>query len=78
FKSSCIRLFRSICIICIVQNYSSSLPGGGDETTFTGAVRIIGGDGAFKGARGNGTMTGFRDGPLGSPVQMTFNLRVVR
>jgi len=23
-------------------------------------------------------MTGFRDGPVGSPVQMTFNLRVVR
>jgi hypothetical protein len=56
----------------------ASLPGGGDETTFGGAIRIIGGDGAFRGARGIGTMTGFRDGPVGSPVQMTFNLRVVR
>lgn len=56
----------------------ASLPSGGDETTFTGSVRIIGGDGAFKAARGIGTMTGFRDGPVGSPVQMTFNLRVVR
>ncbi len=32
---------------------------------------------AFKGARGIGTMTGFGDGPVGSPVQLTFNLRVV-
>lgn len=56
----------------------ASLPGGGNETSFSGVIRIIGGDGAFKGARGIGTMTGFRDGPVGSPVQMTFNLRVVR
>ena len=56
----------------------ASLPDGRDETTFSGAIRVIGGDGAYQGARGIGTMTGFRDGPVGSPVQLTFNLRVVR
>ncbi|MEK9665242.1 MAG: hypothetical protein VW362_03820 [Candidatus Nanopelagicales bacterium] len=46
------------------------------NTTFNGAVRVIGGSGAYAGARGSGTMTGYRKADLGSPVQLTFTLTV--
>ncbi len=48
------------------------------NTAFNGAVRVIGGSGAYKGARGSGTMTGYRKADLGSPVQLTFTVTVRR
>ncbi len=48
------------------------------NTAFNGAVRVIGGSGAYKGARGSGTMTGYRKADLGSPVQLTFTITVRR
>ena len=48
------------------------------NTHFNGAVRVIGGSGAYAGARGSGTMTGYRKADLGSPVQLTFTITVRR
>ena len=54
-----------------------SPPGTGTEDThFAGALSVIGGTGAYKGASGIGTMSGFRKSALGSPVTLTFDLRV--
>lgn len=53
----------------------------GDSTAdarFSGNITVIGGDGAYRGARGIGTMSGARQAALGSPVTMTFRLTVVR
>jgi hypothetical protein len=46
------------------------------ETAFTGTIRILGGTGEYRGARGTGTMTGYRSAQLGSPVNMRFALTV--
>ena len=51
---------------------------GATVTYFTGAVRVIQGTGAFRGAVGIGTMTGERDAALGSPVELTFRLSLLR
>jgi len=39
---------------------------------FRGTFTVIGGSGAYAGARGTGTMEGFRRAALGSPVELTF------
>lgn len=39
---------------------------------FRGTVTVIGGTGPYAGARGTGTMQGYRKATLGSPVELTF------
>jgi hypothetical protein len=51
---------------------------GGTITFFSGSVTVIQGTGAFRGATGIGTMTGSRSATLGSPVKLTFRLKVLR
>ena len=46
------------------------------NATFHGTITVIGGSGPYAGARGVGTMKGFRKAALGSPVQLTFSLTV--
>ena len=46
------------------------------NATFAGTATIIGGSGAYEGATGTGTMTGYRKAALGSPVELTFSLTV--
>ncbi len=50
----------------------------GTRTLFAGSVSVIQGTGAFRGASGIGTMTGVRKSALGSPVEMTLTLSVLR
>lgn len=57
---------------------SPSESAGTTNTTFAGTVRVIGGSGAYKGATGSGTMSGYRKAALGSPVQLTFSVTVER
>ena len=47
------------------------------DARFSGNVTVLGGDGAYAGATGIGTMSGSRQAALGSPVSMTFRLTVV-
>ncbi len=49
---------------------------GTEDTHFAGSLEVIGGSGKYKGATGIGTMTGVRKAALGSPVKLTFDLRV--
>ena len=55
---------------------SPSDQAGTANTTFAGTVRVIGGSGAYKGAVGTGTLSGYRKAALGSPVQWTFSVTV--
>lgn len=62
-----------------VTGWATSPPTPGTaKTSFSGSVRVIGGSGAYKGATGAGTMTGYRKSDLGSPVQLTFDLTIRR
>lgn len=63
-----------------VQGSALSLASGAStaDARFSGNVTVIGGDGAYRGARGIGTMTGSRQAALGSPVGLTVRLTVTR
>ena len=63
-----------------VSGSAISLASGGStaDARFSGNVTVIGGDGAYRGAQGIGTMSGSRSAALGSPVAMTFRLTVTR
>jgi len=50
----------------------------GTRTVFAGSVSVIQGTRAYRGASGIGTMTGQRRSALGSPVEMTLTLTVLR
>ena len=50
----------------------------GTRTIFAGSVSVIQGTGAYRGSTGIGTMTGQRKSALGSPVEMTLTLSVLR
>jgi hypothetical protein len=43
---------------------------------FRGTLTVIGGTGAYAGAKGTGTMKGFRKSSLGSPVELSFSVVV--
>jgi hypothetical protein len=45
---------------------------------FRGTLTIIGGTGPYAGAKGTGTMAGYRKAALGSPVELTFTAVVER
>ncbi len=55
---------------------NASLPSGTTTTQFTGALTVLGGQGAFANAKGSGTMTGSRDSALGGPVELSFALKL--
>jgi hypothetical protein len=62
-----------------VQGSALSLANAGTaDTRLSGNVSVIGGAGAFAGAKGIGTMTGSRQAALGSPVQMIIRLTVTK
>lgn len=50
----------------------------GTRTHFTGDISIMGGSGRFAQATGIGSMTGVRKAALGSPVEMTFALSILK
>ena len=45
---------------------------------FTGSLEVIGGAGAYDGATGTGTMSGYRKAALGSPVHLVFSVTVAQ
>lgn len=49
---------------------------GTSDTRFSGTISVIGGSGPYAAASGIGEMTGYRKAALGSPVTLTFDLRV--
>jgi hypothetical protein len=65
-------------IVFSANGASSSAGVGTTDSTFRGEATVLGGSGAFAGATGTGTMTGFRRAALGGEVRMTFRLTVAR
>lgn len=49
---------------------------GTSDTRFSGTLAVIGGSGPYTDATGIGSMSGYRKAALGSPVTLTFDLRV--
>ena len=49
-----------------------------DRTTFAGGLALFQGTGRYAGALGTGTMRGFRTAALGSPVDLTFTITLLR
>jgi hypothetical protein len=65
-------------IVFSANGRSISAGVGTTDARFTGQATVLGGSGAFAGATGTGTMTGFRKAALGGQVRMTFRLTVTR
>lgn len=61
-----------------VSGWSTTPPSetGTSDARFRGTLTVIGGTGAFEGARGTGTMRGVRRAALGSPVRLVFEVTV--
>lgn len=56
----------------------ASAKGTPSRTKFRGTVAVIGGSGPYAGARGTGTVSGFRKSALGSPAKLAFAVTVER
>lgn len=50
---------------------------GGTKTKFHGVMSFLQGSGTYSNAQSTGTMVGFREAAIGSPVQMTLRFTVV-